>query len=83
MDILVQSLIYLISFVGIIFIFFILTDEEYDDIIMNNKKNKIIDIYVQNMNNEEVKKLTLEIENMKNLCDLVDIVNIHQKFDKY
>ena len=86
MSILVQSFIYIISILGIFFIFFILTDKDLDSITKNRKEKdkdkKVMDIYTYNIYDDEIKLFTDIIEKNEELNDVVDIVNIYQKFDK-
>ena len=86
MSIFIQSLMYIISIVGIFVMYFILTDKNLDNIIKSkdNKlnKQKIMDIYTYNIDDEEIKVFTDIIEKNEELNDVVDIVNIYQKFDK-
>ena len=84
MGIFIQSIIYIISIVGIFFIFFILTDKDLDSITKDRKEKgkKVMDIYTYNIYDDEIKLFTDIIEKNEELNDVVDIVNIYQKFDK-
>ena len=86
MGIFIQSIIYIISIVGIFFIFFILTDKDLDSITKNRKEKdkdkKVMDIYTYNIYDDEIKLFADIIEKNKELNNVVDIVNIYQKFDK-
>lgn len=77
-----QSLIFIISIIGIFFIFFILTDEEYLSGGIDNKIQKRLDIYTYNIEEKNINEIIKIIENSKKLQEMVDIVNIHERFDK-
>ncbi len=83
MSIIVETLIYIVSISGIFFIFFTLADDNID-VIKSCKKEgkKVIDIYTYNINNDELQILTNSLEEKKELREVVDIVNVYQKFDK-
>ena len=79
----IQNLIYIISVIGIFIIFYTLTDKDLNCALKKEeKKQKIIDIYTYNMDNEELNIFVKKIENDKDLNDMVDIVNIYKRFDK-
>ena len=84
MGIFIQSIIYIISIVGIFFIFFILTDKDLDSITKDRKEKgkKVMDIYTYNIYDDDIKLFADVIEKNEKLNDVVDIVNIYQKFDK-
>ncbi|MBR1883515.1 MAG: hypothetical protein IJ809_00955 [Clostridia bacterium] len=83
MVIFIQSFIYIVSILGIFLLFFILTDEEYYLAVKNDtKKAKILDIYTYNLDDNDVNDIISELEKSKKFEEVVDIVNIHERFDK-
>ncbi len=86
MSIFIQSLIYIISVIGIFVIYFVFTDKDYD-IITNSKDDskkgkRVMNIYTYNIYDEDIKVFANILSNDEKLNDMVDIVNIYQKFDK-
>ena len=83
MVIFIQSFIYIVSILGIFLLFFILTDEEYYLAVKNDtKKAKILDIYTYNLDDNDVNDIISELVKSKKFEEVVDIVNIHERFDK-
>ncbi len=83
MGILIETLIYIVSMTGIFALFYTLTQDNIDFISSNkNGDRKVIDIYTYNIDDEGVQVLVKCIEDKEEICSMVDIVNVHQRFDK-
>lgn len=83
MSIIIETLIYIVSISGIFFIFFTLADDNID--VLNGNKDhgkKVLEIHTYNIDSEELKVITKALEESNGLKDVVDIVNVYQRFDK-
>ena len=77
-----ESLIFIVSIIGIFCILLFLTDEDYLNEAKNDNKSKVLDIYTYNIEEENINEIIKIIEKSKKLQEMVDIVNIHERFDK-
>ena len=82
MEILIQTIIYIISIIGIFVLFFIFTDDDIELIKSKNENKKVLNIDMYNIDDDELKIFIEEIEKNEKISAMVDIVNIEQRFDK-
>lgn len=98
MNLLIETIIYLIAIIGIVaiigsfFEIFNNTNLDYFKRISNKvfnlrkeentNKTITIDIYLNNMTDEESDKITKEIENIEYINGIADYINIYKTFDK-